>query len=109
MTRYLFKTEVSPQYFATLIRNPEDRTQAMRSLYEAMGGKLEAFYFGAGESTSYAVVQVPDEVALEAIGMAVFASGAGTSIKMIAVLLTAEEAVAAMKKAGSIAYKPPTS
>ena len=45
--------------------------------------------------------------ALEALDMAVLAGGAVTSLKNTA-LLTGAEAVEAMKKGASIAYKPPS-
>ena len=55
----------------------------------------------------WAVGQFPDQMALEAVDMAILAGGAVTSLKSTA-LLTAAEAVEAMKKGASIAYKPPS-
>ena len=108
MTRYLSEATLTPQAFAAYIKNPQDRAQAFRPLYEAVGGKLEAYYFAVGQNTVYTVSQMPDEIAVEALAIAVMAGGAITSIKATAIL-TATEAIEAMKKAGSIAYKPPTS
>jgi len=108
MTRYLTEATLTPQAFAAFIKNPQDRAQAFRPLYEAAGGKLEAYYFAVGQNTVYTMAQVPDEIAVEALVMVVMAGGAVTSVKVTAIL-TAAEAVEAMKKAGSIAYEPPSS
>ena len=108
MTRYLYEAALTPQAFAGFIKNPQDRAQTFRTLYEAVGGKLEEYYFAVGQNTVYVVGQFPDEIAVEALGMAVMAGGAVTSVKATAIL-TAAEAVEAMKKAGSIGYKPPSS
>ncbi len=106
MTRYLFEIGITPEAFAVMVKNPHDRFQATRPMFEALGGNMEAYYFAVGQTTVYVVGQMPDEVALEAMTMAVLAGGALTSIKSTP-LLTAAEAVEAMKKAADIIYKPP--
>ncbi len=108
MARYLFEIGIAPQVFATMINNPHDRAEATRPMFEALGGTLEEYYFAVGESTTYVMAQIPDEVSLEALTMAVLAGGAITSIKSTTIL-TAAEAVVAMKKAGDIVYKSPSS
>lgn len=107
MARYLLQVSIAPQAFATLIRNPNDRAEAIRPIFEAVGGRLEEYYFAVGESTVYVLGDVPDHVSVEALTMAVLAGGAVTSVKFTA-LLTAKEAVDAMKKAGEVTYRPPT-
>lgn len=107
MACYLFQLSIAPQAFATLIRNPNDRAEATRPVFEAVGGRLEEYYFAVGESTVYVLADVPDHVSVEALTMAVLAGGAVTSVKATA-LLTAAEAVDVMKKAGEVVYRPPT-
>ena len=107
MACYLFQLSIAPQAFATLIRNPNDRAEATRPVFEAVGGRLEEYYFAVGESTVYVLCDVPDHVSVEALTMAVLAGGAVTSVKATA-LLTAAEAVDVMKKAGEMTYRPPT-
>ncbi len=108
MARYLSEVTFTPQAFAAFIKNPQDRAQASQPLYEAVGGKLEEYYFAVGQNTVFLVAQIPDELAVETLMMAVMASGAATSVKVTA-LMTATEAIEAMRKASSITYKPPTS
>jgi uncharacterized protein with GYD domain len=105
MARYLFEVSVVPQAFATLITNPQDRAQANRPLFEAVGGTLEAYYFAVGQSLFYLVAEIPDEASVGALTMAILAGGAVASVKSTAIL-TAAEAVEAMRKAATLGYRP---
>ena len=108
MTRYLYEAALTPQAFAGFIKNPQDRAQAFRTLYEAVGGKLEEVLLCVGQIHRYVVGQLPDEIAVEALGMAAWWAELRDLCQGHS-HLTSAEAVEAMKKAGSIAYKPPTS
>ncbi len=46
------------------------------------------------------------DVSMQAVTIAILASGAGKSIKA-STLLTAEEALEAMRRAGNVGYRPP--
>lgn len=106
--RYLSECGITPEAFKTMIKNPQDRAEALRPMLEAMGGELEEYYFAVGQHTIYAICQYPDEVTAEAFAMAVLAGGAVSSMKATPIV-TAAEAVAAMKKAADAIYKPPAS
>ncbi len=108
MARYLLEVGIVPNMFNALIQNPQDRAQANRPVFEAVGGKLQEYYFAVGHNTVYVVAEMPDEVSVEALTMAVLAGGTVTSIKATAIL-TAAEAMAAMKQAGTLGYRPPSS
>lgn len=107
MARYLFQMTIAPQAFDLLIKNPHDRAEATRPVFEAVGARLEQYYVAVGENTVYVVAEIPDAVTAEAVTMAVLAGGAVESSKAT-VVLTAAEAVEAMKKAGDIVYRPPS-
>ena len=107
MARYLFEVSIRPEAYARMIENPSDRGQALRPVFEAVGGSLQEYYFGVGEHKVYVLAEVPDHVSVEAITMGVLAGGAVTSSKLTT-LLTAEEAVEAMKQAKDVGYRPPT-
>ena len=79
MARYLFEIGIAPQAFATLIKNPQNRAEAVKPMFEAFGGKLEEYYLAVGHSTFYVVAQLPDEISTEALTMATLAGGAVTS------------------------------
>jgi uncharacterized protein with GYD domain len=70
---------------------------------EALGGKLESFYFALGDVDAYVTVELPDNEAVAACALAVNASGAVT-VKTIQ-LLTPEEVDSAAKL--SAGYRPP--
>ena len=106
MARYLFEIGLNPRAFGTMIKNPQDRLQATRPMVEALGGTLEEYYFAVGQNTVYTLGYLPDELSLEALVMAVLAGGAVTSFKSTP-LMTAAEAVEAMKKAADVLYRPP--
>jgi len=108
MARYLLQISIKPEAYATMMQNPQDRGEAVRPIFEAVGGSLEEYYFAVGENTVYVLCEVPDLASQEALTMVVLAGGAITSIKATGIL-TAKEAVDVMKKAGEIVYSPPSS
>jgi uncharacterized protein with GYD domain len=106
MPFYLARFSYTPATWAKLIENPEDRRAAAKQYVEAVGGKLHGFWYAFGDSDAYSLLEAPDNVSIAAMGLAISAGGALNSYQTI-VLLTVEEAVAAMQKASSIKYRPP--
>jgi len=107
MGRYISEVSFSPQAVDAIIKNPLNRAEAVTPLFEAAGGKLIEYYFGVGQDSVFVIYELPDEIALQALTMAVFAGGAITSFKSTQII-TSAEAVEAMKKAADIAYQPPS-
>ena len=81
------------------------RREAVKSAVEGVGGSLESFYFGFGDSDAYVTVDLPDNQAATAVALTVNASG-GAVVKTT-VLLTPEEVDAAAQQ--SVDYRPPGS
>ncbi len=108
MNRYLVKMELAPQAFAAFVKNPGDRHQANAAVVESMGGTLVEYWFAVGSNTIYTVMEVPNGTTMEALAMAVLASGVTTHIESIG-LLTASEAIEAMEMAGGAGYRAPAS
>lgn len=106
MAHYLISASYSADTIATLIKSPEDRAAVVRRLAQSMGGRVEAFYFAFGDYDVVAIAEVPDNVTMAALSMAVSASGAFRAFKTT-VLIPMNEAVEAMRKAGTIGYRPP--
>jgi len=106
MTLYLTKFSYTPETWARLIGNPEDRRQAAQSYIEAVGGKLHGFWYAFGEYDGYTLWEAPDNVSMAAVSLAIGSGGALSSIETI-VFLTVEETIEALGKAGSIKYKAP--
>jgi len=78
------------------------RRKAVQSAIEAMGGKLEAYYFAFGESDVVVISDVPDNVTAAALAIGIGSSGT-VSLKTT-VLLTPEEVDQATKK--TISFRP---
>jgi len=106
MPMYLSRFSYTPETWARLIENPEDRRAAATEYIESVGGKLHGFWYGFGEHDAWNLWEAPDNVSMAAVAMAIGGGGALSSFETV-VLLTVEEAVEAMHKAGSIRYRPP--
>ena len=90
MGRYLFQGTYSREGAQGLLRDGGTaRRAAVEALMTGLGGRLEAFYYGFGETDLYMIVELPDNVAAAAASLVVAASGAGSW--RTTVLLTAEE------------------
>ena len=79
------------------------RRDAVASVAESVGGRLEAFYFGFGDHDAYVIVDLPDNEAAAAVALTVNAAGGATTKTVV--LLTPEEVDAAAKR--SVDYRPP--
>ncbi|HEX5779265.1 MAG TPA: GYD domain-containing protein [Xanthobacteraceae bacterium] len=106
MPLYLTRFSYTPATWAKLIKNPEDRRAAAKEYIEAAGGKLHGYWYAFGEHDGYNLFEAPDNASMAATALAIGSGGALSSIQTT-VLLSVEEAMAAMKKASSIRYRPP--
>jgi uncharacterized protein with GYD domain len=101
MPVYMLQTAYTPEAWAKMARNPEDRRQAVRPMLEKSGCKLIEMYFSFGKFDVVTLLEAPD--ATTAAAVAITAVGAGhLRAARTTPLLTVEEAMAAMKKAGSV-------
>ena len=108
MAFYLFQASYPPDQIKAMIANPHDRSEAARKLIEGMGGKVHHLFFSFGNYDIVAIFEVPDNVTAAALSMVVSAAGTTAKAKTTS-LLTMEEAMQAMKKAGvATGYKPPS-
>ena len=106
MATYLFQAAYSSESVAAMINNPQNRVEAIRPVVEGMGGSVLCGYFAFGEYDAVAIIEMPDNVSMAAFSLAASASGAAKAIKTTP-LMTIEEGIEAMKKAGGTRYRPP--
>ncbi len=106
MTMYLSRFSYTPETWARMIQNPEDRREAARSYIESVGGKLHGFWYAFGEHDGWNLWEAPDNVSMAAVALAIGAGGALRSFETT-VLLSVEELIAALGKAKSVGYQPP--
>jgi uncharacterized protein with GYD domain len=105
MPKYLIQAAYTPEAWATLTKKPQNRIEAVRPAIEQAGGKVEASYLCFGEYDLIALVDLPDNVAATALAIDFSAGGALKAIRTTP-LMTWDEGIAAMKKAGQIDYRP---
>jgi uncharacterized protein with GYD domain len=108
MPLYLSKFSYTSETWARLIKTPEDRRKAAQSYIESVGGKLHGFWYAFGAHDGYNLWEAPDNVSMAAVALAITAGGALASFDTT-VLLTVDEAMAAMTKAGQVRYRAPGS
>jgi len=102
MIQFSYKSET----VGKLINNPEDRSVAVKKLIEKLGGKQLAFYYSYGDYDGLIIADMPDNISGLATTMAAFSAGGTAKIKTT-VLITVEEAMAAMKKASGLKLEQP--
>ena len=78
MPRYLVQASYNTQGITDLVKNPQDRSAAVRAVVERLGGSIESFDYALGDYDVVANFQVPDNVSAVALAMAV---GAGESMR----------------------------
>jgi uncharacterized protein with GYD domain len=105
MPHYLIQAAYTPEAVQALIRNPQNRTEIVRAAVENMGGKLIGNWAAFGDYDTIVIVDLPSNVDAAAIALAVAAGGSCKAVKTTP-LLSTEEALEAIKRAGSSGYKP---
>ncbi len=107
MQHYLFQGSYTPEAWEALVKNPQNRFDAVRPVVEKLGGKIDQGWLAFGEHDIVAVLQMPDNVSAAALAIAFNAGGALQASKTTP-LLSAEQGVEAMKKAATCGYRPAT-
>ena len=106
MPLYLTKFSYTPETWARLIDNPEDRRDAAKEYIESVGGKLHGFWYAFGEQDGYNLWEAPDNVSMAAVAMALSSGGAISSLETT-VLLSVDETLEALRKVEQIHYRKP--
>ncbi len=106
MPLYLTKFSYTPETWARLIDNPEDRRKAAQEYIESVGGKLHGFWYAFGAHDAYNLWEAPDDVSMAAVALAITAGGALSSLETTT-LLTVDETLEALRKAGQVKYRRP--
>ncbi len=105
MAHYLLQISYTSDGWATLLKKPQNRVEAIRPAIEKLGGKVAGAWFAFGEHDVLLIVDMPDNISAAAIAMAFAAGGACKTVKTTP-LVSVEDGVEAMKKAGKSGYQP---
>jgi uncharacterized protein with GYD domain len=104
MSFYLIQVAYNPEGWQALVKNPQNRVEAVRPAIEQLGGKIENAWYSFGDYDVTLILQMPDNVSAAALSIA-FASGGALKTVKTTPLLTATEALEAMKRAGTAGYR----
>jgi uncharacterized protein with GYD domain len=107
MPLYLTQVAYTQESWQALMKNPQDRIEAIRPAIAKLGGKIINGYFAFGDYDIVSITEMPDNVAAAAIAIAFAAGGACKSVKTTPLLTTAE-GIDALKKAANAGYQPVT-
>jgi uncharacterized protein with GYD domain len=106
MSFYLMRFSYTPEAWARLIKNPEDRRSVAKTIIEKLGGKLHGFWYSYGQQDGVVMIEAPDNVSAAAFSVGIFAGGSLRSAETT-VLLTVEETIEMLEKAQGLSYRPP--
>ena len=106
MSVYMTQFAYTSEAWSALTQNPEDRSEAFGRLAETLGGRMLSFYNSFGEYDVVVIYEAPDESTAAAIILAGVSPGHLSRVKTT-VLLSAEEGMEAMRKAGEATYRRP--
>ena len=106
MPVYLSRFSYTPETWARLIGNPEDRGKAAQSYIESVGGKLHGFWYAFGSHDGYTLWEAPDNVSMAAVALAINSGGALSTLETT-VLMTVDETIEALRKAENVGYRAP--
>jgi len=81
MAMYLTKFSHTPDTWARLLANPEDRRTVLSPVIEAMGGKLHGYWYAFGDADGFVLFEAPDDVAAGSLLVKVASTGAFTNVR----------------------------
>ncbi len=107
MALYMFQFAYTAEAWATLTKNPQDRSKVVSELVQKLGGRLVGLYYCFGEYDGVVLAELPDDTSAIATSLAAVSPG---HLKMNETtrLFTVEETMEAMRKAGSVTFSGPS-
>ena len=106
MPLYLSRFSYTPETWARLVANPEDRRTAAEAYIESVGGKLHGFWYAFGAHDGYTLWEAPDNVSMAAVALAIGSGGALSSLETT-VLMSVDETIEALQKVEQVRYRAP--
>ena len=104
MATYLVIGSYSPDGVKGVLKSGGTaRADAVKKTVKSLGGKVLSYYFAFGAEDVYAIVDLPDNIAAAALGLAVSSTGL-VGAKTVVLLTPAEIDEAAKRQ---VTYSPP--
>ena len=106
MPKYLISANYTAEGMAGVrAAGAKSRVDAVTTMLEAMGGRLESFHYAFGDTDVFVIAEAPDDEAAAAVSMAI--NGSGAVRTSTTKLLTVEQVDEALRR--SVDYHPPGS
>ncbi len=106
MPQYLVQVAYSPESWAKMVANPQDRQQLVAPAIESLGGKFLHAWMCFGDYDLVGIIEMPGNVDMAAFSVGVSSTGSVKALKTTP-LLSMEESVTMMKQAQRLSYTPP--
>jgi uncharacterized protein with GYD domain len=108
MAYYLYQGAYTTEAWAAQIKSQQDVRERIKAIFEQHGGKLIGIWYAFGEYDIVGIGEFPDDVSMASVAIA-FAAGGALKAAKTTVLMTVEDGLKAMKRAGGADYQPPSS
>jgi uncharacterized protein with GYD domain len=106
MPLYMVQFGYTSDAWAALQKNPQNRAEGFSALANTLGGRLVDLYYCFGEYDGVLLLEAPDDVTATAVILAAIAPGHVRTTRTTR-LMTVDETVEAMRKAGRATYAAP--
>lgn len=107
MPTFIIQGRYSREALQGMIAKPEDRSASVAKLFESVGGRLLSYYVTFGPNDFLVIAEVPNEVDMAAVAVAVAGSGAVGGLQTTLAMTTAQAKDAfARAKTATGAYQP---
>lgn len=106
MPIYMYQGSYTSDAWKAQVKNPLNRIEQVRPMVEGQGGRILGAYYAFGEYDLVLILEAPDNVSMSALALAAAAGGAMKASKTT-VLMSIEEGIEAMGRAGGTGYRPP--
>ena len=106
MAYYLVQLAYTPEAWGAMAARPQNRLEAVQPVAERLGGHILSKWMAFGEYDVVAILEMPDNVSAAAFSVAISAGGAVKGMKTTP-LLTMEDGMEVMKRAGGARYRSP--
>lgn len=107
MPMYMYQAAYTSESIAAQIKEPKDRIEVVKPVFDAIGAKILAAGYPFGEYDVVVVFDAPDDTAAAGLALGVAAGGAVKSAKTTR-LLSGQEWIESLRKAQEVApqYRP---
>ncbi|MDP8923366.1 MAG: GYD domain-containing protein [Chloroflexota bacterium] len=106
MALYMTQFSYTSEAWTALAKQPADRRAGLRTLFERLGGRLVELYYSFGDFDGVVLFEAPDDTTATAGLIAALGPGHLKAIKTTK-LLSVDETLEALRRAGSLTYAGP--